>query len=149
MSQGIFPQTNIKSSGANFPQQNRECGTFTGIITAIRPISSKNNATVFAVIEIEVAGKAGVFQDYLNFNPEKAVESMGYLVSHCKAAIESAGKEISNPEEEKDIEWVEQSYNKLMTGKTPVTFQQSANSKGQLNINFVGNTQSATDEPDF
>lgn len=133
----IFPTTNAKSNGANFPEQNRECGQFTGYIKAIRPIKSNSNSTVFAVIELEVPGKPGVFQDYLNFNENKATESMGYLVSHCKSAILSTGNTISNPDEEKDMDWVEQSYDKLMKSKANLTFQQSSNSRGQLNINYV------------
>ena len=139
----FFPQTNAKSNGANFPEQNRKCGTFTGVIKDIRPIKSNNNSTVFAVIELEVDGEPGVFQDYLNFNPDKAAESMGYLVSHCKAAILSAGETISNPDEEKDMDWVEKSYAKLKDGKIKLNFQQSSNSRGQLNINYV----SASDVP--
>ena len=140
----IFPNTNAKSNGANFPEQNRTCAQFTGVIKDIRPIKSNSNATVFAVIEIEVQGQPGVFQDYLNFNPDKATESMGYLVSHCKSAILSAGQEITNPDEEKDMEWVEKSYNKLKDGKMPITFQQSANSRGQLNINYVSASEVPT-----
>lgn len=133
----IFPQTDAKSNGANFPEQNRKCGPFTGVIKDIRPIKSNSNSTVFAVIELEVEGEPGVFQDYLNFNPEKATESMGYLVSHCKAAILSAGLPIANPDEEKDMNWVEESYDKLKKAGAKLNFQQSANSRGQLNINFV------------
>ena len=140
----FFPTTNAKSNGANFAEQNRECGVFTGVIKDIREIHSNSNSTVFGVIEIEVPGKAGVFQDYLNFNQEKATESMGYLVSHCKSAILSAGETIANPDEEKDMAWVEASYKKLKDGKMKVTFQQSMNSRGQLNINFV--TASETPE---
>lgn len=133
----IFPTSTAKSNGANFPQQNRETGDFTGVITAMRPIRSNSNNTVFAVLEIAVEGKAGLFQDYLNFNPAKEAESVGYLVSHCKAAIESAGGQISNPDEEKDLTWVETSYQKLIDKKAKVKFQQSMNSRGQLNINFI------------
>ena len=133
----IFPTSTAKSNGANFPQQNRETGDFTGVITAMRPIRSNSNNTVFAVLEIAVEGKAGLFQDYLNFNPAKEAESVGYLVSHCKAAIESAGGQISNPDEEKDLTWVETSYQKLIDKKAKVEFQQSMNSRGQLNINFI------------
>lgn len=133
----IFPTSTAKSNGANFPQQNRETGDFTGVITAMRPIHSSSNNTVFAVLEIAVEGKAGLFQDYLNFNPAKEAESVGYLVSHCKAAIESAGGQISNPDEEKDLTWVEASYQKLIDKKAKVSFQQSMNSRGQLNINFI------------
>lgn len=133
----FFPNTNAKSNGANFPEQNRKCGPFTGVIKALRPIKSNSNSTVFAVLELEVEGEPGVFQDYLNFNPEKATESMGYLVSHCKAAILSAGLTINNPDEEKDMAWVEDSYNKLMKAGAKLNFQQSSNSRGQLNINFV------------
>lgn len=133
----IFPTSTAKSNGANFPQQNRETGDFTGVITAMRPIRSNSNNTVFAVLEIAVEGKAGLFQDYLNFNPAKETESVGYLVSHCKAAIESAGGQISNPDEEKDLTWVETSYQKLIDKKAKVKFQQSMNSRGQLNINFI------------
>lgn len=133
----FFPTTNAKSNGANFPEQNRKCGPFVGVIKDIRPIKSNSNSTVFAVIELEVEGEPGVFQDYLNFNPDKAAESMGYLVSHCKAAIESAGLPISNPDEEKDMGWVESSYDKLKKSGAKLNFQQSANSRGQLNINFV------------
>lgn len=144
----IFPNTNAKSNGASFPQQNRSTGIFTGVIKDIREIKSNTASTVFGVIEIEVEGQSGVFQDYLNFNPDKAVESMGYLVSHCKAAIESAGKTIDNPDEEKTMAWVEQSYNKLKDGKLPITFQQTINSRGQLNINFVSK-DSATQDMGF
>lgn len=140
----FFPNTNAKSNGANFTEQNRKCGNFTGIIKDIREIHSNSNNTVFGVIEIEVAGEPGVFQDYLNFNPAKATESMGYLVAHCKSAILSAGQPISNPDEEKDMAWVETSYQKLRDGKMPVHFQQSMNSRGQLNINFT--TASETPE---
>ena len=139
----IFPTSTAKSNGANFPQQNRETGDFTGVITAMRPIRSNSNNTVFAVLEIAVEGKAGLFQDYLNFNPAKEAESVGYLVSHCKAAIESAGGQISNPDEEKDLTWVETSYQKLIDKKAKVDFQQSMNSRGQLNINFI-NTSTTT-----
>lgn len=133
----IFPTSTAKSNGANFPQQNRETGPFTGVITAMRPIHSNSNNTVFAVLEMTVEGKAGLFLDYLNFNPAKETESVGYLVSHCKAAIESAGGNITNPDEEKDLTWVETSYQKLIDKKAKVNFQQSMNSKGQLNINFI------------
>ena len=133
----FFPNTNAKSNGNNFPEQNRECGQFEGVIKALRPIKSNSNSTVFAVLELEVAGKPGVFQDYLNFNENKAAESMGFLVSHCKAAILSAGLPISNPDAEKDMAWVEESYNKLMKNGAKLTFQQSANYRGQLSINYV------------
>lgn len=133
----FFPTTNAKSNGANFPEQNRKCGEFQGVIKDIRPIKSNSNNTVFAVIELEVQGEPGVFQDYLNFNPKKATESMGYLVSHCKSAILSAGLSLSNPDEEKDMQWVEASYQKLKDAKKVLNFQQSANSRGQLNINYI------------
>ena len=78
----FFPTTNAKSNGANFPEQNRKCGPFSGVIKDIRPIKSNSNNTVFAVIELEVQGEPGVFQDYLNFNPKKA-----------KTAVSSNNKE--------------------------------------------------------
>lgn len=142
----FFPQTNTKSNGANFPQQNRKSGNFHGKIVAIREITSSKNPTVFGVIELEVEGEAGVFQDYLNFNPDKAESSMGYLVSHCKAAIESSGQKISNPDEEKDMEWVEKSYEKLKKANAILYFNQSVNSQGQLNINFIPETKEDDDE---
>lgn len=133
----FFPTTNVKSNGASFSEQNKTCSTFTGKISAIREIKSDKNPTVFGVIEIKVDGQPGVFQDYLNFNPSKANKSMSFLVSHCKACISSTGQAISNPEEEKDMDWIEKSYNKIKDGGLSVTFTQSMNAKGQLNISYI------------
>lgn len=133
----FFPQTNTKSNGNAVSQANRECGNFKGIIKDIREIKSTNNPSVFAVIDIEVEGKPGVFQDYLNFNPQKAEQSMGFLVAHCKSAILSTGAPISNPDEEKDMNWVETSYTKLKDSKSVLHFQQSADANGRLNINYI------------
>ena len=133
----IFPQTNIKSNGNNFTTQNRTCDTFTGIIKAIRGAKSARNASLFAIVDLEVEGQPGVFQDFLNFNPAKETQSMSYLVNHTKAAILSAGLTIANQDEEKDMTWVRNSWNKLMTRGAKLRFVQTMNGKGQLDINFV------------
>lgn len=132
----FFPQTTVTASGNNYTQANLECGDFTGIIKDIREIKSNSNPTVFAVIDIEVEGKPGVFQDYLNFNSNKAEQSMGFLVSHTKQAILSSGNTV-DLNENKDMAWVEQSLNKLKESKTKLDFNQSCNSKGQVNITFI------------
>lgn len=137
----FFPQTQAKSNGAGFAEQNRKCSTFTGKISAIRPIKSDKNPTVFGVIEITVDGEPGVFQDYLNFNPNKAQESMSFLVSHCKSAIISTGNEVINPDEEKDMAWVERSYRQIVDQNLSVTFNQSQNNRGQLNITYLAPQQ--------
>ena len=131
----FFPQTNIKSNGANFAEQNRKCGTFTGKIARIRQITSKNNPTVFAVIELEAPNEPGVFQDYLNFNPQKAEKSMGFLVAHAKSAVLSTGNTVD--ETEKDMNWVESAYAKIGNEQLDVCFTQSMNANGQLNINYI------------
>ena len=129
-----FPKCDVKSNGANFPQQNRKCSRFTGTFKQMREISSQRSSTVFGVIEIEVSGESGVFQDYLNFNPQKPEKSMGFLVAHCKAAAKAAGLEISD-EEEHDMEWVQKTYESLM-GKS-VRFEQTMNANGQTSINYL------------
>lgn len=131
----FFPKTSEKSNGQGFTNQNRKVGQFTGVISNLRPIHSKTNPTVFAVIDITVQGEQGVFQDYLNFNSTKATQTMSYLVNHTKSLITSAGYE-TDPEEEKDMEWVEESIKELVKNKATVTFAQSLNSKG-LTINYL------------
>ena len=130
----FFPITNAKSNGANFAQRNEKCAEFIGKLTAIRQITSKTNPTVFAVVEIEVPGEPGVFQDYLNFNPTKAEQSMSFLVSHVKQAIQSAGYPVDDAE--KDMAWVEKAYNQLIVNKCDVHFAQSRSTRG-LNITYL------------
>lgn len=131
----FFPTTDVKSNGANFAEQNRKTGSFTGKFKDIRPITSKSNPTVFAVIEIEVPGEPGVFQDYLNFNPNKAENSMGFLVSHAKSAVLSTGNKVDDSE--KDIAWVEAAYKQIGDKHLDVHFSQSMNANGQLSINYI------------
>lgn len=134
----FFPTTDVKSNGANFAEQNRKTGSFTGKIKDIRQIKSSNNPTVFAVIEIEVPGEPGVFQDYLNFNPAKAEKSMGFLVSHAKSAVLSTGNTVDDGE--KDMAWVENAYTQIGNNHLDVHFTQSMNANGQLNINYIPKT---------
>lgn len=129
-----FPSTKIKSSGAGFAQQNTKLGEFKGRIKALRGIASSKAHTVFGVIDIEVEGELGVFQDYLNFNEAKATESMNYLVNHTKALVQSAGFEV-DPNEEKDIAWVQQVITELAENHAEVSFTQRQVNRG-LSINY-------------
>lgn len=141
----FFPQTNIKANGNNYTVANLKCGEFTGVIKDIRQIKSNANPTVFAVVDIEVAGEPGLFQDYLNFNSNKAEQSMGFLVSHTKQAVISAGKTVSL-DEEKDMAWVESTLSNLKDTQTPIHFRQSQNGQGRVTINFIpASTKPATD----
>lgn len=131
----FFPKTDAKSNGQGYTNQNKKIGEFTGKLCSLRPIRSKKNPTVFAVIEIAVNGEQGVFQDFLNFSSVKASESMSYLVNHTKSLITSAGYE-ADASEEQDMEWVENAIKELVENKAEVTFVQSMNTRG-LSISYL------------
>ena len=139
----FFPQSKIKSNGNNFPQQNRTTGQFVGKIKAIREIKSNSNPTVFGVIELEVEGQPGVFQDYLNYNPNKAEQSVGFLVSHAKACVLSTGATV-NADEEKDLNWVESTYRALLANQADIHFTQTADQNGRVSINYDAQQEVAT-----
>lgn len=130
----FFPKTNARSTGQGFTNQNRRVGEFKGKLKALRPIRSRQNPTVFAVIDIEVPGEQGVFQDYLNFNPNKDAQSMSYLVNHTKSLIASAGYESTD--EEQGMDWVEATIKELVDNGVEITFNQSRNQNG-LSINYL------------
>ena len=88
----VLPITQVKSAGSNISIANTETGRFTGRIKDIRNITSARANTVFAVIDIEVPGKSGLFTDYLNFNQAKAEQSMSFLVNHIKQMCQSANQ---------------------------------------------------------
>lgn len=131
---GFFPQCAVKSNGQGYTNQNRKTGPFKGQLKALRPIRSKTNPTVFAVLDIEVPGELGVFQDFLNFNPAKAEQTMSYLVNHVKALAYACGETV-NPDEEKDMAWVEQTLTALVNKHATVAFTQDPNKRG-LSINY-------------
>lgn len=128
-----WPTTQTKSNGNGYTNQNKSVGQFQGTITGLRPITSQKDPTVFAVIDIQVPGKVGKFQDFLHYNPEKDTQSMSFLVNRTKAILQSAGYEV-NSDGEMDINWVQQVLTELI-GKD-VRFVQERVERG-LDIQYI------------
>lgn len=132
----FFPKSDVKSTGEGYTNQNRAIGSnIKGKIKALRPLKSAKNPTVFAVIDIEVPGQFGVFQDFLNFSAEKPEQSMSYLVNHTKAILASAGLEDTEEDAEKDMDWVESALKALAEGHYVVNFNQEQTPRG-LDITY-------------
>lgn len=132
----FFPTSNLKYSGEAFQQRNEETGDFYGFIKDIRPIKSNTNSTVFGVIEIEVPGKPGVFQDYLNYNPAKAQQNTDFIVSHAKQAVLSTGKSVNADLLQQSVDWAEKVYNQIKDEHLRIHFAQNRTSRG-LNIVYI------------
>lgn len=130
----FFPQTSATADGNNYNNQNPKLGMFKGVIKAIRPVQSKVNPMLFAVLDIEVEGETLPFQEYLNFNPAKDNASLQYLVNICKTIAKSAGLPV-NADELWSMAKVEQALNEFIQLKTPVTFIQERTNRG-LSITF-------------
>lgn len=124
----FFPTSNLTSDGSEYDEQNLTCDTFVGRIVEIKPLKSNKTKSLFGVIKIEVAGQPGTFQDFLHFSPDKAQGSLAFLVSHCKSAILASGNQYSDGE--KNMQWVEASYKKLMDTKAELKFQQIRTERG-------------------
>lgn len=135
-----FPTTNAKSNGNEVATRNTTCGNFSGIITEVQEDNldrmQNTKKTLCAVIHIQVNGQPGEFNHFIHFNPEKEQASIGKMVADCKAAILSTGQTISNPDEEKGVDWVKESYYKLRDAKMVVVFNQSQDSQGRINLTF-------------
>lgn len=131
----FFPDCDAVYQGNTYHKGNPKLGTFVGTIEDIRPIESKTNPHVFAVIDIVVKGERKPFQDYLNFNKGKAIESLGYLVSHVEDLIASAGYADDTADEEKDMDWVKKKLAEIKALNPEFTFTQSRSTNG-LDIEF-------------
>lgn len=130
-----WPKTQVKSNGNGYVNQNRCSGQFVGTLKALRPIVSQKDPTVFAVIDIAVPGKVGVFQDFLHFNEQKAEASMSFLVNRVKAIMASAGAG-EEEESEHDIAWVQNILQELIAGQAQVKFIQEHVARG-LDIQYI------------
>lgn len=141
-----FPTSTVKSNGNEVTTRNLACGTFTGKIIEVQEdnLDRMQNAkrTLCAVLHIKVDGQAGEFNHFIHFNPDKAQASIGKMVADCKAAILSAGQPVD--ETEHDAAWVKEKYCKLRDSNLPVTFTQSTDSQGRVNLNFTGAVQQPT-----
>lgn len=130
-----WPTTAARSNGNGYINQCRAVGQFRGSIKNIRPLQSQKDSTVFAVIDIEVPGKVGMFQDYLHFNPAKEAASISFLVNRTKAIAASAGYD-TDENEEHDIDWVRETIEELVQAKAQVAFIQERVERG-LDIQYL------------
>lgn len=130
-----WPTTAARSNGNGYINQCRAVGQFRGSIKNIRPLQSQKDSTVFAVIDIEVPGKVGMFQDYLHFNPAKEAASISFLVNRTKAIAASAGYD-TDENEEHDINWVRETIEELVQAKAQVAFIQERVERG-LDIQYL------------
>lgn len=130
-----WPNTEARSNGNGYINQCRAVGQFKGNIKNIRPLRSQKDNTVFAVIDIEVPGKIGLFQDYLHFNPTKENASISFLVNRTKAIAASAGYD-TDEDKEHDINWVRETIEELVRAKAQVAFIQERVERG-LDIQYL------------
>lgn len=137
----FFPTTTLTSDGSEYDEQNINCGEFVGRIVDIKPLKSTKTPSLFGVVKIEVEGQPGTFQDFLHFSANKAQGSLAFLVSHCKTAILASGNQYSDGE--KNIQWVEASYKKLMDSKAQLKFQQIKTERG-YEIRYIPAVQQST-----
>lgn len=131
-----WPEDEVSEIQDNYINQNKACGVFEGTVSAIRPIKSTKNKTAFAVIDIKVEGRVGVFQDFLNYNQSKKEQSTSFLYNHIKSMADSAGFDVDKPENGKYIAWVRETIEALIEQKATVQFEQSRTPDG-LDINYL------------
>lgn len=124
MTLSFFPKTNLTSEGKSFEVQNLDQIQAFGTIKAVRPAQSKKTPSLFAIVDIKVKDKPGVFQDFLHFTGgEKEQASLDFLTSHATQAALSAGKKVKVGE--KKMEWVANIWEHLIGAQ--VYFRQTRN----------------------
>lgn len=132
----MFPkEINLTSAGNAYDSQNKATGTFYGHLKSMRAIKSANNPTCFAVIDIEADNERKPFQVYLNYNKDKAQQSMDFLVRRIKDLAIACGKEVKL-DEVRDRDWLETTTKKLVDEKAGLWFKQSETKRG-LEIEFL------------
>lgn len=131
----------LTASGNGTSANTKEGDNFTGTIVGLVDINNPQYPKLKKKIQIKVEGENDLFEDLINFNDEDQesyLKSLGFLQSHTKRAMISAGK-VADFDAEVNEDWCEAQLKSLVAEKATVHFSQkmvTTNGKSSLKIDY-------------